>query len=118
MLNHNVFFGSNILQHVAIYVLIVTIVIACLSVSRKHSRNYKQRKITRGVFLRNTTYEIFGLLLIMVLAAVAGRYLAQIATSQIANELAKLIAGILIGLLAGVGVGLLVKRTWGKLIKT
>jgi len=100
-----------------IIILLFSLIIASFAVAGKHREAYLQGKVTRGVFVRNTLLEIFGILLAMTLAGLLGRYISQMATEQISNELSKLIAGILIGLLVGIGVGLLVKRIWGRVVK-
>lgn len=69
------------------------------------------------MFLRNTTLEIFGLLLAMILAGLLGRHVSQIATVQISHNLARIMAGILIGVGVGAGVGLFIKHIWGRLVK-
>jgi len=90
---------------------------ASLSVVKRNRGMYLQGKITRGVFLRNTTLEIFGILLAMGLAGLLGRYLSQAVTLQISHTLTRIMTGILLGVLVGAGVSLLVKRTWGRLVK-
>ena len=103
----------NLLLVFAIFYVGFSIVL----VWRKHRRSYVQGKITRNVFHRNTTLEIFGILLAMGLAGLLGRYLSQAVTLQISHTLTRIVTGILLGVVVGVGVGLLVKRTWGRLVK-
>lgn len=100
------------------FLLLVGLVIASVSVFKKHRDTYHQGKITRGVLVRNVSVEIFGILIAMTLAGLLGRTIAQISTEQINDDSIKLIAGIVIGLLAGMGVGVLVKRMWGRLVQS
>jgi hypothetical protein len=102
---------------IGIAFLFVGIVVAISAIIRKHRESYLQRRITRNLFARNVSLEIFGLLLAMTLAGLLGRHLAQIATEQISHHSIRFIVGIAMGLLAGMGVGVLVKRTWAQLVK-
>jgi len=52
----------------------------------------------------------------MLIAALLGNYIAELATRQIENDLRRFIAGIFIGLLVGICVGLFVKHTWERLL--
>jgi len=101
-----------------VLLLLFSLFIASSAIVEKHRKAYLQGKITRGVFVRNTVVEIFGILLAVILAGLLGRTIAEIATEQISSDLTKLIAGMVIGLLAGMGIGLLVKRTWGKFVRS
>lgn len=101
-----------------VILLLFSLFIASSAIVEKHRKAYLQGKITRGVFVRNTVVEIFGILLAVILAGLLGRTIAEIATEQISSDLTKLIAGMVIGLLAGMGIGLLVKRTWGKFVRS
>ena len=100
-----------------IAILLVSLGVAILFIIKKHRKAYFDSKLTRTIFVRNVSLEIFGILIATILAGLAGRYLAQVVTAQITHELAKLIVSIMIGILAGVGIGLLVKKTWGRLVK-
>ena len=53
----------------------------------------------------------------MTLAALLGRYLAELVTKQIDGALLRFIAGMLVGLLVGIGAGILVRQTWGRFVK-
>ena len=97
--------------------LLSVVVLTIIVISLKWLRSYKEGKMTRTLMVRNTFFEISGVLISMTLAGLLGRYIAEIATEQIGNNLTKLIAGIVIGLLVGLGVGVLMKRTWGRLVK-
>jgi hypothetical protein len=97
--------------------LLLSFFIASFAVLEKHKEAYRQGKITRGLFIRNTFLEITGILLAMVLAGLLGRYMAEIATRHINSDLTRVIAGITIGLLVGLGVGTLTKKTWGHFAK-
>jgi hypothetical protein len=92
--------------------LILGFVLASLPVVEKHRQAYLQGKISRGVYTRNILFDMTGVLLALIAAALLGRYIAEIATRQISNDLTKLIAGIIIGLLIGLVVGTLVKQAW------
>lgn len=87
--------------------------LASLSAIQKNRGLYQQGKITRAVLIRNTLLEVFGTLLVMLLAGLLGRQAAQLATNRIDNLLIKFLAGIGVGLLVGLGTGFLVKRVWG-----
>jgi len=93
-------------------------VLASFPVIEKHRQAYLQGKISRGIHIRNILFDVAGILLALILAALLGRYIAEIATSQIGNELIKLITGIMIGLLIGLAVGTFVKHAWGRIAKT
>ena len=97
--------------------ILFCLVLATISVVRRHKTLYLQGKITRGVFLRNTVLEILGILLAMTLAGLLGKYLAQVATAQISHSLIRVVLGILIGMLVGVCIESLMKRFWGYLVK-
>ena len=56
-----------------------------------------------------------GILLAILLAAIAGNYIAIVATRQIDNAVTRFIAGILIGLLVGIAIGVFMHRQWQKL---
>ena len=88
-----------------------------VSILRKHRKAYLQAKISRALFIRNTTLEIFGILFAMVLAGLLGRHVALIVATQISNNLIRIMAGFLIGILVGACAGLLVKYTWGRWVK-
>jgi hypothetical protein len=49
------------------------LVLVVFSIIRKHRSIYLQGKITRSIFLRNTAFEMFGILLAMVLAGTLRR---------------------------------------------
>lgn len=98
--------------------LLLSFGVVILPIIKKQRELYKRGNLTSGELVRKIALEVFGILLAMALAGLAGRYLGQIVITQTSNELIKLIAGILIGLLAGIGVGVLVQRTWGQMIKT
>lgn len=97
--------------------LLLSFGVVILPIIKKQRELYKRGNLTSGELVRKIALEVFGILLAMALAGLAGRYLGQIVSTQITDELIKLIAGTLIGLLAGIGVGILVKRTWGQILK-
>lgn len=98
--------------------LLLGFVLASLPVVEKHRQDYLQGKISSRVYRRNVLFDVAGILLALIVAALLGRYIAAIATEQIGNDLIKLIAGIIIGLLIGLAVGILVKKAWGYFAKT
>ena len=85
--------------------LLLGFALAGLPVIEKHRQAYLQGKISRPIYIRNILFDVVGILLALILAALLGRYIAGIATSQISHDLTKLIAGIMIGLLIGLAVG-------------
>ena len=101
----------------SITLLLFSFIAASLAVVKRHRSSHLQGRISRGMFLRNTTLEIFGILLAMTLAGLLGRHVSQVATVQISHNLTRIMAGILIGVGVGAGVGLLMKRTWRRLTK-
>jgi hypothetical protein len=103
---------------IAIAFLLVGVVVAISAIIKKHRESYHQGKITLGVFVRNVSVEVLGILLAVALAGLLGRFIAQMALEQIHHDSIKLIGGIIIGMLAGMSIGVLVKRTWGRLVKT
>lgn len=99
-------------------VLFISFAIAIFFVLQKQMKLYREKPTSRIKLARNVLFESMGVLLIMVLAGLLGRTIAQIGTAQISNDLTKLIAGIVMALLGGMGVGILVKRTWERLVQT
>ena len=99
-------------------VLFISFAIAIFFVLQKQTKLYRERHTSRIKLARNVLFESMGVLFVMVLAGLLGRYIAQLGTAQISNDLTKLIAGIVIALLAGMGVGVLVNYTWERLVKT
>ena len=97
----------------AVFFLILSM--AIFSAVRNQAKLYREKRISRTKMIQTILYEITGILLAVILAALLGRYIVEIATEQIGDGLAKLIVGMVIGLLAGMGVGFLVKQTWGRL---
>ena len=97
--------------------LLFSFCVASSTIMKKNREAYLQDKITRSMFVRNTSLEIFGILLAMAFAGLLSRYITQGATTLMSHDFAKILAGILIGVLVGACVGLLVKRTWGRLVK-
>jgi hypothetical protein len=97
--------------------LLFAFVLASFPVIAKHRQSYLQGEISRKVFMRNMSFDVTGILLAVVLAALLGRYIAAMATEQISHDLIKLIAGIVIGLLIGLTVGIVVKHAWERLVK-
>jgi F0F1-type ATP synthase assembly protein I len=94
--------------------LLLGFIMAGTRIVKRNRNAYHNGTNTRSIFLRNTTLEIFGILLAVVFAGLLGRYLAQAATVQIAHDLTRMMMGILIGILVGAGVGLLVHRVFQK----
>jgi len=96
--------------------LLASLCITSLVAIEKHQETYAQGKVTRSIFIRNGVLEITGILLVMVLAGLLGRSMAEVATRQISGGLARVAAGILVGLLVGMGVGAPAKRIWRRLV--
>ncbi len=109
------FFGAGWAGVIVVTMFCFALAMAIFSVLQEQTKSYREKRIGRTKLILNVLGEILVILLAMSLAALLGRYIAEIATEQISNGLAKFIAGIVIGLLAGMGVGFLVKRTWGRL---
>jgi hypothetical protein len=109
------FFGPAWAGMVVVTMFCFALAMAISSVLQEQTKSYREKRIGRTKLALNVLGEIMVMLLAMTLAALLGRYIAEIATEQISNGLAKFIAGMVIGLLAGMGVGFLVKRTWGRL---
>ena len=97
--------------------LLVSFLIASLAVLEKHKLAYRKGEITQSVFIRNAVLEISGTFLIMLLAGILGRYVAEFATQQIGNDLIRIIAGIVVGLIVGLGIGFLAKKTLRRLVE-
>jgi len=98
--------------------LFISFAIAIFFVLQKQMKLYREKPTSRVKLACNVLFESMGVLFVMALAGLLGRYIAQMGTGQISNDLTKLIVGIVIGLLAGMSVGFLVKRTWEQLVKT
>jgi hypothetical protein len=86
------------------------------TIVRKNRAAYLQGQISISVSIRNICLEIAIVLLTMVLAGLAGRYLSGIAAKLIRNYPTNLIAGICVGLLAGSAMGLLVKQVSSRFV--
>ena len=97
--------------------LLLSFLIASLVVLEKHKKAYRKEAIHRNVFIRNAVLEISGTYLVMLLAGLAGRYSAEIATQQIGHDLIRVIAGIGVGLVVGLGTGFLGKKTLRRLVE-
>jgi len=97
--------------------LLLSFLIASLTVLEKQKKAYRKGQITRGVIIRNAAVEISGGFTVMLLAGVLGRNAAEIATQQIGNEVVRLVAGVAVGLLVGLGVGLLAQKTLRRLVE-
>ena len=97
--------------------LLFSFAISGAIILEKHKELYRQGKVTRSVFIRNTALEIAGTWLAIILAGLLGRYIAEMATSQFNGALLKSIAGIAIGLLVGIAVGIFTSRAWSRFMK-
>lgn len=95
--------------------LLLSFGVVILPIIKKQRELYKRGNLTSGELVRKIALEVFGVLVAMVLAGLAGRYLGQIVITQITDELVRVIAGIVLSLLAGMGAGILVQRTWERL---
>jgi hypothetical protein len=92
----------------------LSLFIAGLAVLEKHKEAYRQGQIARGVFIRTAGLEITGILLVMLLAGLLGRYAARVTTRQMEGGLIRASTGILVALLVGMGVGVFARKTWGR----
>jgi hypothetical protein len=97
--------------------LLLSFLIASLTVLEKHKKAYRNGEITSGVFIRNAAVEITGGFTVMLLAGLLGRNAAEIATQQIGNDVVRLVAGVAVGWLVGFGVGLLAQKTLRRLVE-
>ena len=102
---------------IGITFLLISFGIASFTIVNRNRKQHLQGQITRNVFLRNTSLDILGVLLAMVLAGFLGWYISRALLEKMSHYYARFIAGILLGILVGVFVGLFVKRIWGRLIK-
>ena len=101
----------------------ITFLLACLLIAsaaalEKHEQAYRESRLTRLQFIRNSSMEIVGLLLAIVLAAAVGRYAARLASHSIENDLLRTLTGIGVGMVVGFGVGALARGTWGLLMRS
>ena len=96
--------------------LLLSFLVATLVLLEKHKKAYRSGKITRSIFIRNVTLEISGTFLIMLLAGILGRYVAEVATHHIVNDLTRMVTGIGVGLVVGLGLGFLAKKTLSRLV--
>ena len=109
------FFGAGWAGVMAAVLFCVTLTGAILVILQEQRKLYRENRISRAKLLRNTLFQIAGILLAMALASLLGRWIVEAATQQMSNGLIKFITGMVIGLLAGMGVGFLVKQMWGRL---
>lgn len=86
--------------------LLFSMAIAFAGILAKYRKAYQQGRITSALLIRNTAFEIIGLLAVTILAGWLGRATAQMVAQQIGNEMVKFIVGLTIGLLVGIGVGI------------
>src|SRR5215208_2110711 len=94
--------------------LLFSFAISGVMILGKHKEIYRNGQITRRVFIRNAALEITSIWLAMILAALLGRTIAEIATRNIIDALLKFFTGITIGLLVGIIVGIFASRTWSR----
>ena len=80
-------------------------------ITQKFRETYLLGRISQAEYLHETSFYITCVLLIVILAGLSGRYIAEIVTNQINNESARFSVGIITGLFVGVGVGLLARKT-------
>jgi hypothetical protein len=84
----------------------------------KHTKAYRQEKISHSFLIHNICVEITLILLAMVFAGIVGWYGSRVATGGINIYSTKLIIGIGIGLLVGWAVGLFMYEVSSRLLKT
>ena len=111
------FFGTGWAGVIVLVILGLILVMAIVFILQGQKNLYREKRISRAKLVRNVLFEVTVILVAMLLAALLGRYIADIATAQVSHGLMKFMLGILIGLLAGMGVGFVVKQTWGRLAK-
>lgn len=97
--------------------LILSFLIASLVVLEKHKKGYRNRTMTRSVFIRNAALEISGTFVVMLLAALASRSIAEVATQQVANDIIRMVAGLVVGLLVGLTIGFLARKMLTRLVE-
>ena len=100
-----------------IILLLYGLAITSYMIVKKHREEYLQGNISRAIFVRNVFLEITGVLLTMILAAILGRYLVILATSQMRHDIIRFITGIMIGLSVGIVVGISIKQLSLRLVK-
>ena len=101
-----------------ISLIVISLSIAIFSFFKKHRTAYLQGRLTRLGFARNVFLDVFGILLAMTIAALLGKYLAELVAQQIDSALLRLVTGMLVGVVIGIGVGLFVRQLWGRFVKT
>jgi len=92
------------------------------STVQRNVRAYKLGKISHQTLLHNNLVDVFGVLVTMALAILAGgyvsRYVSQLAgkaaeaSSRGSGYTAGMLAGIFAGMLVGIGIGYLVRWIW------
>ncbi len=97
--------------------LVLAFAVSGSMVLERHRQAYKQAEVPQQVFIRGVILELSGLLLAMILAALLGRYAAEMAVKQINDDLTRFIGGIVIGLLTGFATGMLVRRVWSWMLR-
>lgn len=98
-------------------VLTLSSLLVSFVILQKHRELYRQGRIRRSLFLRNTLLEIGGAGLAMICAGLLGRWLAGLVAPRIGDDLLRFAAGIAIGLLAGISMGTLLSRILGRIIE-
>ena len=88
------------------------------AILQKNKKAYQQGKITFSASRKNTVLEISAILLTMLLAGLAGRYLSGFLTGNMNSYPIKLITGIGIGILVGWAIGLFIKFASSRFLKT
>ena len=91
--------------------------VAIFSVVQNQMKLYGEKRINRARLARNIFYEVMGILLTMIMAALVGRFVTEFAMQQIGYTLMGFAAGILFGLLAAMSLGFFVKQMWSRLAK-
>lgn len=102
---------------VGIVFLLISFSLTSWLVLDKHKVAFRKGEITRRVFIRNAVIEISGTWLVMGLAGVVGRAVAEIATQPLADGFVRVLAGIVVGLIVGLVVGVLAKKTLRLLVE-
>lgn len=97
--------------------LLVTFFLTSWLVVDKHREAFRNGQITRGRFIGNAAVEISGTWLVMLLAGLLGRTVAEIATRPLENDLVRVLAGLGVGLVVGLVLGVFAKKTLRRLVE-
>ena len=100
----------------ALAVFLIGFSLSTVSTLRGQSRLFRDGRIDRRGFVRNSLVKITGLLLTLAASAFLGRLAIGYITTQLEGT-PGFILGMLAAMVTGLGIGLLVQSTWGRLVK-